>query len=767
MEHNPVFMAGVTKNQKKSKKGRKDISVGVVGGGVSGLAFAFGLSKFGISASVFDTGKHGVGGRCSSKFVKTSSGERVLVDHACQLFTLSNHKAAKDLIQVMEKDGAVTRVDNIVRWDNGNFKTMVDRTFYAGNSKLGMNSICRWLAKKCAKTTTFHQDVWISKLFSKEYVPRNPGTHGKISWLFAGKGKKKHFGPYKYAVIAHNGKCADRLMRTSKVKTRANPILKCKFVANGSKKDSKCLQLKSLFVVIVEVPREEKTEDMFTGCFIGNNSILSFAINNTAKYKRKGQVQLWSLVSSAKYASKNKCPQENIPEPVKEKVGKEMCTEFLSLLREFVGKQVNGAHRILHVQLWGAALPCNRMAGGAFLHDQNNQIGVVGDWFVSPSIEGALMSGLALGQAVGMEMIKTKPAVIAHTLGMRGVPKESTFSPVVCSDIGMFRSLSAPNHPFLQQPKTVEKNTKAKGGGEKGTTKKKGGNTQKNKKKNKNTLPRPNYFLSVRINSDLLKRRVRHILDLSVLSGGSDIPKCIVPVRDLHLTLFVFHLSTEEEIDNAREMLASTEKDINNIIGINGLALTFENVSSFRKDVIYVDIVQDDHYFRFVQMANFLYSKFFSAGLIQAKNGKTAKGNNNAPKLNLKPHVTLLKTSKARFKRGEKRRKISLAVPELAVGRYFGTSQMNRVELSAMQIKDKEGYYACKGSVDLPTPNIVGKETPLNAEFLLASLERISIVQEHILKRLDSSLDMSGRKLEALESQMVSLKGEVYTINCK
>jgi len=45
-------------------------TTGIIGGGVAGLALAYGLSQHGMKSVVFDTGKHTVGGRCSSKLVK-------------------------------------------------------------------------------------------------------------------------------------------------------------------------------------------------------------------------------------------------------------------------------------------------------------------------------------------------------------------------------------------------------------------------------------------------------------------------------------------------------------------------------------------------------------------------------------------------------------------------------------------------------------------------------------------------------------------------
>ena len=87
--------------------------------------------------------------------------------------------------------------------------------------------------------------------------------------------------------------------------------------------------------------------------------------------------------------------------------------------------------------------------------------------------------------------------------------------------------------------------------------------------------------------------------------------KCVVPTRDLHLTLFVFHLKSQEDILKANKLLASTHDQLNQIIGPKGLALTFCNVSSFKKDVIFIDVVQDEAYEKFDQVANLLYKAFF------------------------------------------------------------------------------------------------------------------------------------------------------------
>jgi len=62
-------------------------SVGVIGGGISGLSFAFHLEQLcpssRMSVAVYDTGKRGVGGRCSSRTGLGKQGSWVS-DHAAQ-----------------------------------------------------------------------------------------------------------------------------------------------------------------------------------------------------------------------------------------------------------------------------------------------------------------------------------------------------------------------------------------------------------------------------------------------------------------------------------------------------------------------------------------------------------------------------------------------------------------------------------------------------------------------------------------------------------
>ena len=768
-------------------------TTGIIGGGVAGLALAYGLSQHGMKSVVFDTGKHTVGGRCSSKLVKKKNGEKIIVDHACQLFTVSNNENMQKMIKEMERDGAVTKMNNIVQCNmqNYDFKHVDNSRLYGGNAQLGINSIVQWLVEKCKNNILIHQDVWISKLIRNISSEKTKTTS---SWTLGGKKKKDNFGPYNYCVIAHNGKCADRLIRTSNVKTLAHPILKCKFVSSGTiNKKVKYLELKSLFVVIVEIDYD--LNDLFTGCFVNNSNVLSFIMNNTRKYNRKGtNEQVWTLISTAEYASKNKCPQETIPIRVRKKVTKEMCNEFFKILdkhgnvkqknrnkfnnsksnanqtretRTSITQMLNENHHIIHIQLWGAALSCNTMTQGNFLNDVEHQIGIVGDWFLKPSIEGSILSGMALADAlkrdrcVATQQQELKLLLKDTSLLSSARKGDTTFSKYSSCEIGSFDNIANANN---KQKKNKKKSNK-KDNNINNNNNKRNNNIQNPSKtndddddssnnnnnnnsdvtkpkskhdKNKNNISkkkgdsngkkmknvRPNYFLSVRIKNEILKQRAQHVIDLAVMLDGDDVKKCIVPTRDLHLTLFVFHLKGREQIEKASEVLASTHDKINQIIGPDGLSISFANVSSFRKDVIYIDVVQDKAYEKLVEMSNYLHKEFYKKGIICDRNiGEILSDDSNIPTLKLKPHATLLKTSKAKFKKKEKRRRIYLTVPEIVKERYFGVANFDRVELSAMMKKDSEGYYACRGFVKIDNTKKEELQDEDEIEKLLSSME--------------------------------------------
>ena len=91
--------------------------VGIIGGGISGLATARGLLKYGIECVVFDTGKRGVGGRCSSRVGAGSPFGPKAVDHAAQFVEVSGESASfSAFVEDCFEEGCLRR------WESGGYE---------------------------------------------------------------------------------------------------------------------------------------------------------------------------------------------------------------------------------------------------------------------------------------------------------------------------------------------------------------------------------------------------------------------------------------------------------------------------------------------------------------------------------------------------------------------------------------------------------------------------------------------------------------------
>jgi predicted NAD/FAD-dependent oxidoreductase len=367
----------------------KDLPVAIIGGGLSGLACGWALRQFGVNAVVFDTGKHGPGGRASSRLLEIGGCQHV-VDHAVQAFTAQGTEVCQ-LVNRMEKKGVVRHWTGVVGTltRDGNFSPRDEATqgpLWIGGLQDGIGAIPAWLAEE----QDVQRDVWVSRLQSLD--------SGAWSLLNSQGKPVGHHAGYSYVVMAHNGKCADRLIKTAPFMTDVHSALRCRFTPQASQSSDR-LELSSLFVCVVEVPSGIAK---FEGAFIEKHQTLSWAGNNSCKYPPKDDAaratDLWTLVSTPQYGTDNKCPQENIPPQVREKVSREMCEGFAAL----IGADARN-WQVAHLQLWGAALPLN-VCGQHFVHDPKACIGVCGDWLSSPSVEGALFSGLALAEAIQRDL---------------------------------------------------------------------------------------------------------------------------------------------------------------------------------------------------------------------------------------------------------------------------------------------------------------------------------------------------------------------------
>ncbi|KAK1548827.1 hypothetical protein Q3G72_001239 [Acer saccharum] len=163
-------------------------------------------------------------------------------------------------------------------------------------------------------------------------------------WHLSENGKPQ--GQFDIIIIAHNGKCANRLLGSSGLPLIARQM--------------KRLELSSIWALLAafEDPLPIADPEQFEGAFEN-------IPNATAEKVKTG---MFGGIEAALGLSKGSLP------------------------RPFYSK----------LQLWGAALPTNT-PGVPCIFDPHGRAGICGDWLLGSSVESAAVSGMALANHVSVE----------------------------------------------------------------------------------------------------------------------------------------------------------------------------------------------------------------------------------------------------------------------------------------------------------------------------------------------------------------------------
>ena len=202
-------------------------SVALIGGGISGLACANRLQELGLQATVFDTGKRAVGGRVSSRVLTVqqegaSKPVHVPVDHSTQFFTATDPRF-RELVSQLEERGAVSEWKGPVgTLENGSF-TVIETPEKKWVGRGSMSAVPKALANDLRVVT----DCWVAS------VERQHDTGKWRLWRDKNRRQRLSAGEtpasdFDYLVVAHNGKCAEALMRQASV-PKLHRLLKTKF----------------------------------------------------------------------------------------------------------------------------------------------------------------------------------------------------------------------------------------------------------------------------------------------------------------------------------------------------------------------------------------------------------------------------------------------------------------------------------------------------------------------------------------------------------
>ncbi|XP_058105518.1 uncharacterized protein LOC131248993 isoform X4 [Magnolia sinica] len=254
---------------------------------------------------------------------------------------------------------------------------------------------------------------WISKL-----EPFNG------MWHLSENGKP--CGQFDAIVIAHNGKCANRLLASSGLPLIARQM--------------KRLELSSIWALLAAfedpLPISVSTDTTpFEGAFVKGVDAVSWMANNTKKlfpFQSKGP-HCWTFFSTAAYGKRNKVPQENIPNVTAEKVKEGM----LGGVEMALGLSKGSLQRPFYarVQLWGAALPTNT-PNIPCIFDPHGRAGICGDWLLGSSLEAAALSGMALANHIADYLQSGGLRPDEFAIGL-----QNEFQPIDGHEIGQFPGL--------------------------------------------------------------------------------------------------------------------------------------------------------------------------------------------------------------------------------------------------------------------------------------------------------------------------------------
>ncbi|KAL6531410.1 hypothetical protein OROMI_027773 [Orobanche minor] len=350
-----------------------DPVVGIIGGGMSGLVCAHNLEKRGIKSTVFDTGLHGLGGRMGTR---TIDPQPLTFDHAAQFFTVTDPDFA-EMVALWSKNSLVRE------WHGAIGELKAGGCFNPlpplPSRYIGVNGM-RPLAESILSEHNNHiVDTSLVNVVRRCWVSKLEPYNGM--WYLSEKGKP--CGQFDVIVIAHNGKCANRLLASSGLPLIARQM--------------KRLELSSIWALLAAF--EDPLPITFEGAFVKGIDSLSWMANNRTKlFGLQGSgPDCWTFFSTAAFGKKNKVPQESVPSSTAEKV-KQAMLEGVELA---LGLQKSSLKNPFYsrVQLWGTALPTNS-PGIPCIFDPHGRVGICGDWLLGSSLEAAALSGMALANHI-------------------------------------------------------------------------------------------------------------------------------------------------------------------------------------------------------------------------------------------------------------------------------------------------------------------------------------------------------------------------------
>ncbi|KAM5164102.1 A-kinase anchoring protein 7 isoform 2-T3 [Mantella aurantiaca] len=234
---------------------------------------------------------------------------------------------------------------------------------------------------------------------------------------------------------------------------------------------------------------------------------------------------------------------------------------------------------------------------------------------------------------------------------------------------------------------------------------------------------RANYFVSLPITNSKIHDDIQMIQN-SVLLKNNRLSKAMVPKGSFHITLFVMHLASEEDVALAINALLESKKPVEEILKGMALILTFCGLSDFKREVVFAQTTPGDAVSTLKQITE-------TMGKIFEEKGIASTGSKD-----FVPHLTLMKLSRAPKLRKEGIKKIDTSLYKDFQSHYFGEEFLQRLDLCSMLKKRQtNGYYHTDASIFFGHKN--GRE-PDDAE--LVSLSK-RLVENAVLKAVQQFIE--------------------------
>ncbi|KAM4771743.1 uncharacterized protein WCC33_003517 [Rhinophrynus dorsalis] len=200
---------------------------------------------------------------------------------------------------------------------------------------------------------------------------------------------------------------------------------------------------------------------------------------------------------------------------------------------------------------------------------------------------------------------------------------------------------------------------------------------------------RANYFVSIPIINPKIHEDIQTFQD-TVLQRDEKLTRAMSPKGSFHLTLFVVHLASEEEIKLAVSALLESKGPVEEVLQGKTLVLSFRGAAEFKHEVVFGKMTEGDSFTTLKEITDTMVKIFKENGIFVVG----YKG--------FVPHLTFMKLSRSPKLRKQGLKKIDPSLYKDFQDHYFGDETLDRIDLcSIIKKRQPNGYYHTEASIYL------------------------------------------------------------------